>query len=149
MWGFPSLKIIISFMTYLFNVDELQKKEPTPHAKDKFKQEKQNFLSALLEADTLTEALENSALPKNLLFTFLFEDKHFLKQFDKIINLKLEIALIDTALKAKAANILSFSLISRLPNKYNKNKKEISKDLQEPQITKIIYDGQDEDYQSQ
>jgi hypothetical protein len=149
MWGFPSLEIIISFMTYLFNVDELQKKEPTPHAKDKFKQEKQNFLSALLEADTLTEALENSALPKNLLFTFLFEDKHFLKQFDKIINLKLEIALIDTALKAKAANILSFSLISRLPNKYNKNKKDTPKDLAEPQITKIIYDGQDEDYQSQ
>ena len=103
----------------------------------------------MLEADTLTEALENSALPKNLLFTFLFDDKNFLKQFDKIINLKLEIALVETALKAKAANILSFSLMSRLPNKYNKNKKENSKELQEPQITKIIYDEQDEDYQSQ
>ena len=135
-------------MDYLFNIDEVQK-EPPAHTKDKFKQEKQNFLSALLEADTLTEALENSALPKNLLFTFLFDDKNFLKQFDKIINLKLEIALVETALKAKAANILSFSLMSRLPNKYNKNKKENSKDLQEPQITKIIYDGQDEDYQSQ
>lgn len=136
-------------MDYLFNVDKLQKKKPTPHTKDKFTQEKQNFLSALLEADTLSEALENSNLPKNLLFTFLFEDKHFLKQFDKIINLKLEIALVDTALKAKAANILSFSLMSRLPNKYNKNKKDPSRDLTEPQITKIIYDGQNEDYQSQ
>ena len=116
---------------------------------DKFKQEKQNFISVLLEADTLTEALEISALPKNLLFTFLFDDKNFLKQFDKIINLKLEIALVETALKAKAANILSFSLMSRLPNKYNKNKKDNSKDLAEPQITKIIYDGQNEDYQSQ
>ena len=115
---------------------------------DKFKQEKQNFLSALLEADTLTEALENSALPKNLLFTFLFDDKNFLKQFDKIINLKLEIALLETALKAKAANILSFSLMSRLPNKYNKNKKETQKDSKENQITKIIYDEQNEDYQS-
>ncbi len=112
---------------------------------DKFKQEKQNFLSALLEADTLTEALENSALPKNLLFTFLFDDKNFLKQFDKIVNLKLEIALLETALKAKAANILSFSLMSRLPNKYNKNKKENSKDSGENQITKIIYDEQNED----
>lgn len=112
---------------------------------DKFKQEKQNFLSALLEADTLTEALENSALPKNLLFTFLFDDKNFLKQFDKIVNLKLEIALLETALKAKAANILSFSLMSRLPNKYNKNKKESSKDTSENQITKIIYDEQNED----
>ena len=112
---------------------------------DKFKQEKQNFLSALLETDTLTEALEISALPKNLLFTFLFDDKNFSKQFDKIINLKLEIALVDTALKAKAANVLSFSLMSRLPNKYNKNKKDTSKDLQEPQITKIIYDEQNED----
>ena len=136
-------------MDYLFNIDGLQKEKPDHNAKDKFKQEKQNFLSALLEADTLTEALENSALPKNLLFTFLFDDKNFLKQFDKIINLKLEIALVDTALKAKAANVLSFSLMSRLPNKYNKNRKEISKDLAEPQITKIIYDEQDEDYQSQ
>lgn len=131
-------------MDYLFNIDEVQKENPA-YTKDKFKQEKQNFLSALLEADTLTEALENSALPKNLLFTFLFDDKNFSKQFDKIINLKLEIALVDTALKAKAANVLSFSLMSRLPNKYNKNKKEISKDLAEPQITKIIYDEQNED----
>ncbi|MBO4707516.1 MAG: hypothetical protein J5594_03030 [Elusimicrobiaceae bacterium] len=135
-------------MDYLFNVDDFQKEKPAPHTKDKFEQEKRNFLSALLEADTLTEALENSALPKNLLFTFLFDDKKFLKQFDKIINLKLEIALVDTALKAKAANILSFSLMSRLPNKYNKNKKDLSKDLAEPQITKIIYDEQNEDYQS-
>ena len=131
-------------MDYLFNIDEVQKENPA-YTKDKFKQEKQNFLSALLEADTLTEALENSALPKNLLFTFLFDDKNFLKQFDKIVNLKLEIALVDTALKAKAANVLSFSLMSRLPNKYNKNKKEISKDLAETQITKIIYDEQNED----
>ena len=136
-------------MDYLFNIDDLQKEKPTPNTKDKFAQEKQNFLSALLEAETLTEALEISALPKNLLFTFLFDDKNFLKQFDKIINLKLEIALVDTALKAKAANVLSFSLMSRLPNKYNKNKKDTSKDLQEPQITKIIYDGQNEDYQSE
>lgn len=115
---------------------------------DKFTTEKEKFLSALLETDTLTEALEISALPKNLLFTFLFDDKKFLKQFDKIINLKLEIALVETALKAKAANILSFSLMSRLPNKYNKNKKE-SKDTKENQITKIIYDEQNQDYQSE
>ena len=112
---------------------------------DKFKKEKDNFLSALLETDTLSEALEFSALPKNMLFSFLFEDKKFLKQFDKIVNLKLEIALVDTALKAKAANILSFSLISRLPNKYNKNKKDTPKDTKENQITKIIYDEQNED----
>lgn len=110
---------------------------------DTFTKEKSNFLSALLEADTLTEALELSALPKNLLFSFLFEDKKFLKQFDKIINLKLEIALIDTALKAKAANVLSFSLISRLPSKYNKNKKETQSQKESP-ITKIIYDEQNE-----
>ena len=123
-------------------------KEPQPAKKtktdDKFKSEKQNFLSALLEADTLTEALENSALPKNLLFTFLFDDKNFLKQFDKIVNLKLEIALLETALKAKAANILSFSLMSRLPNKYNKTKRETGKDLKETPPTTIIYDEQNE-----
>jgi len=124
-------------------------KETQPSKKtkteDNFKEEKQKFLSALLEADTLSEALENSALPKNLLFTFLFDDKTFQKQFDKIVNLKLEIALLETALKAKAANILSFSLMSRLPNKYNKNKKENQKDSKENQITKIIYDEQDPD----
>ncbi len=90
---------------------------------DNFKTEKEKFLSTLLETDTLTEALEISALPKNLLFTFLFDDKKFLKQFDKIINLKLEIALVETALKATAANLRSVSVMSRLPNKYNKNKK--------------------------
>jgi len=116
---------------------------------NEFKKEKQNFLSALIETDTLAEALEISALPKNLLFTFLFDDKKFLKQFDKIVNLKLEIALVETALKAKAANILSFSLMSRLPNKYNKNKKEIQKENKENQITKIIYDEQNENYQSE
>ena len=115
---------------------------------DKFKKEKDNFLTALLETDTLSEALETSGLPKNLLFTFLFDDKKFLKQFDKIINLKLELALVDTALKAKAANILSFSLISRLPNKYNKHKKDTVKEKEEP-ITKIIYDEQNENYQSE
>ena len=119
------------------------------HDDKPLEKQKSAFLSALLEADTLTEALELSALPKNMLFSFLFEDKKFLKQFDKIINLKLEIALVDTALKAKAANILSFSLISRLPNKYNKNKKETQKDTKENQITKIIYDGQNQDYQSE
>lgn len=116
---------------------------------NEFKKEKQNFLSALIETDTLAEALEISALPKNLLFTFLFDDKKFLKQFDKIVNLKLEIALVETALKAKAANILSFSLMSRLPNKYNKNKKETQKENKENQITKIIYDEQNENYQSE
>ena len=125
-----------------------QPKTPKTNA-DKFKEEKQKFLAALLETDTLSEALENSNLPKNLLFTFLFDDKNFLKQFDKIINLKLEIALVDTALKAKAANILSFSLMSRLPNKYNKNKKENPKESKENQITKIIYDEQNENYQSE
>lgn len=119
------------------------------HDDKPLEKQKSAFLSALLEADTLTEALEISALPKNILFSFLFEDKKFLKQFDKIINLKLEIALVDTALKAKAANILSFSLISRLPNKYNKNKKDTQKDTKENQITKIIYDGQNQDYQSE
>ena len=117
----------------------------TPTDGENLEKLKADFLSALLEADTLSEALELSALPKNILFSFLFEDKKFLKQFDKIINLKLEIALIDTALKAKAANILSFSLISRLPNKYNKNKKDIAKDPKESPITKIIYDEQNED----
>ncbi len=136
-------------MDCLFNIDEIETDKNSPHAKDKLKNEKENFLSALLETDTLTEALEISGLPKNKLFTFLFDDKKFLKQFDKIINLKLEIALVDTALKAKAANVLSFSLMSRLPNKYNKNKKESSKESQEPQITKIIYDEQNKDYQGE
>ena len=57
--------------------------------------------------------------------------------------------LRDVISKAKAANILSFSLMSRLPNKYNKNKKETQKENKENQITKIIYDEQNENYQSE
>ena len=99
---------------------------------------KQNFLDALQNADSLAEALEISALPKNLLCGFLLKDKSFQKAFDKIINLKLEIALIDTTLKSKAAGVLSFSLSNRVPQKYNKTKKE--SEGNGPQKTqKIVY----------
>lgn len=85
---------------------------------------KQNFLNSLQKSLTLTQALEESALDQGDLCRFLIEDKTFQKAFDKIINLKLELALLESALKSKAAGILSFSLINRLPKKYNKTKKE-------------------------
>jgi len=85
---------------------------------------KQNFLNILQKSLTLTQALEESALDQGDLCRFLIEDKTFQKAFDKIINLKLELALLESALKSKAAGILSFSLINRLPKKYNKTKKE-------------------------
>lgn len=90
------------------------------------KDEKEQFLFALQENETLSEALEFCGLTKSKLCTFLFKDKTFQKNFDKIINLKLEIALLETALKSRASNILTFSLINRLPKKYNKSKKEKS-----------------------
>lgn len=85
---------------------------------------KQNFLNILQKSLTLTQALEESTLDQGDLCRFLIEDKTFQKAFDKIINLKLELALLESALKSKAAGILSFSLINRLPKKYNKTKKE-------------------------
>ena len=99
---------------------------------------KQNFLETLQNADSLAEALEISALPKHLLCGFLLKDKSFQKAFDKIINLKLEIALLDAALKSKAAGVLSFSLSNRVPKKYNKTKKD--KDDESPKEPKqIVY----------
>ena len=82
---------------------------------------KENFLKTLEESDTVAEALELSGFPKSLLCSALLKDKTFQKNFDKIINLKLEIALIEAALKSKAAGILCFSLTNRLPKKYNKS----------------------------
>lgn len=98
---------------------------------------KQNFLTILQKSLTLTQALEESALDQGDLCRFLIEDKTFQKAFDKIINLKLELALLESALKSKAAGILSFSLINRLPKKYNKTKKEEKTENSFP--TKIIY----------
>ena len=100
---------------------------------------KQNFLTILQKSLTLTQALEESSLDQGDLCRFLIEDKTFQKNFDKIINLKLELALLESALKSKAAGILSFSLINRLPKKYNKTKKEekLAQTCLTP--TKIIY----------
>ena len=100
---------------------------------------KQNFLNILQKSLTLTQALEESSLDQGDLCRFLIEDKTFQKQFDKIINLKLELALLESALKSKAAGILSFSLINRLPKKYNKAKKEEKVSPSALMPTKIIY----------
>ncbi|MDR0953194.1 MAG: hypothetical protein LBM71_03275 [Elusimicrobiota bacterium] len=101
------------------------------------KQLKEQFLQALQESDTLAEALELCSLPKSALCAFIFKDKVFAKTFDKIINLKLEIALLETALRSKSAGILSFSLTNRLPKKYNKAKKEAKEETQEAR--QIVY----------
>ncbi len=111
------------------------------------KQIKQKFLDALEQSDTLCEALEISCLPKNMLCHFLIKDKEFLKEFDKIVNLKLEIALLESALKSKSAGILSFSLINRLPKKYNKTKKEAPSKESQPAPSQIVY-VDDEEKQS-
>ena len=100
---------------------------------------KQNFLNILQKSLTLTQALEESSLDQGDLCRFLIEDKTFQKNFDKIINLKLELALLESALKSKAAGILSFSLINRLPKKYNKTKKEEKLSAAACTPTKIIY----------
>ena len=103
------------------------------------KNSKENFLNILQKSLTLTQALEESALDQGDLCRFLIEDKTFQKHFDKIINLKLELALLESALKSKAAGILSFSLINRLPKKYNKTKKEEKLSPSALMPTKIIY----------
>lgn len=111
--------------------------ETRPEQHDK--QIKQKFLDALEQSDTLCEALDLCALPKNMLCHFLIKDKKFLKDFDKIVNLKLEIALLESALKSKSAGILSFSLINRLPKKYNKTKKEAPAKEAQPSVSQIVY----------
>lgn len=112
---------------------------PAINQKTALQLQKQKLLDALQETESLTDALEFCGVSKSALCSFLFTDKTFQKSFDKIINLKLEIALIDTALKSRAANILSFSLINRLPKKYNKTKKEQVKEKQENQNQQIVY----------
>lgn len=85
---------------------------------------KQQLLEAITNSDTLEEALCVMNITKGIFYTYLTKDKTFLKRFDAIINLKLEIALLESALKSKSASILSFSLANRLPLKYNKSSKE-------------------------
>ncbi len=85
---------------------------------------KQQLLEAITNTDTLEEALSVMNITKGQFYSYLTKDKTFLKRFDKIINLKLEIALLESALKSKSASILSFSLANRLPLKYNKSAKE-------------------------
>jgi len=104
---------------------------------------KQQFIQALQEAESLSDALEACSMPKSLLCSFLIKDKAFLKSFDKIINLKLEMALLETALKSKSAGILSFSLINRLPKKYNKTKKESPSAESQKTPSKIVYVQED------
>ena len=107
------------------------------------KSTKEIFLKTLQKSLTLTQALEESSLDQGDLCRFLIEDKTFQKSFDKIINLKLELALLESALKSKAAGILSFSLINRLPKKYNKAKKEEKLSCEKSFPTKIIYFEED------
>ncbi len=105
---------------------------------------KQQFLQALTESESLCDALEACSMPRSILCGFLIKDKAFLKSFDKIINLKLEMALLETALKSKAAGVLSFSLVNRLPKKYNKTKKETSAEgIGQKTPAKIVYVQED------
>lgn len=104
---------------------------------------KQQFLQALTESESLCDALEACAMPRSVLCGFLIKDKTFLKSFDKIINLKLEMALLETALKSKAAGVLSFSLVNRLPKKYNKTKKESPAEGSAKTPSKIVYVQED------
>jgi len=111
--------------------------ELTPQSDKSPKFLQQQFLEALQNADSLSEALDACAMPKSALCAMLFKSKSFQKAFDKIINLKLEIALIETALKSKTPTVLSFSLTNRLPKKYNKSQKPVS-DAPQKQ-GKIVY----------
>ncbi|ACC98402.1 hypothetical protein Emin_0847 [Elusimicrobium minutum Pei191] len=93
-----------------------------------------NFLTHLQNALNIEAALELTGLQAIKLFSFLQKDKVFARRFDQIINLKLEIAFLDSALKTKSPTILSFALTNRLGEKYNKTKTPPNSAAPLPQI---------------
>jgi len=83
---------------------------------------KKIFLNNLQNAPSIETALQDSGLNAARFFYLLEKDAKFRLQFEKIINLKLEISFLDAALKTKSPTILSFALTNRLAEKYNKSK---------------------------
>ncbi len=103
---------------------------------------KDTFLQILHSSASIKEALEEANLEKGIFNQMLFEDKKFKQQFDDIINQKLELALLDSALRASSSTILTFSLTNRMPDKY-KGRNTITPESVMPQ--QIVYVQEKED----
>ena len=103
---------------------------------------KESFLQILHSSASIKEALEEDNLEKGIFNQMLYEDSKFKQQFDDIINQKLELALLDSALRASSSTILTFSLTNRMPEKY-KGRTAVNPETVMPQ--QIVYVQEKED----
>ncbi|MGB2579341.1 hypothetical protein AAIR98_001260 [Elusimicrobium simillimum] len=99
---------------------------------------KKAFLKELQKPQSVEAALEAAGLEFMRFYGYLEKDREFSAKFDSIVNLKLELAFLDAALKTKSASILSFALSNRLPEKYNKSK-PAAQPASSPQGAQIIF----------
>ena len=81
-----------------------------------------SFLKHFQNSLSISAALEAAGLEEAKFYSYLDGDKDFDFKFQKTVNQKLEIAFLETALQSKTAAILSFALVNRLPEKYNRAK---------------------------
>ncbi|MCX5783771.1 MAG: hypothetical protein NTW04_04970 [Elusimicrobia bacterium] len=83
-----------------------------------------NFFQILSFSGSVADAVRKSGAAMHELFSLLRRDKNFRAEFEAVLNQRLEISAIDSALKGKIS-VLSFLLCNRLPAKY-KNSQHIS-----------------------
>lgn len=77
------------------------------------------FLRVLPAAGGIAHAVKESGIEPCLLYYCLEHDEAFRREFDAIVNTKLELELIDRTLEGKPAGLFSFTLPARLPHKYD------------------------------
>ncbi|MDD4005401.1 MAG: hypothetical protein PHW69_09420 [Elusimicrobiaceae bacterium] len=77
------------------------------------------FLRALPRAGGVAHAIKESGIEPCLLYYCLEHDEAFRREFDRAVNTKLELELIDRTLEGKPAGLFSFTLPARMPEKYD------------------------------
>lgn len=77
------------------------------------------FLRALPRCGGVAHAIKESGIEPCLLYYCLQNDEAFRREFDRAINTKLELELIDRTLEGKPAGLFGFTLPALMPEKYD------------------------------
>lgn len=77
------------------------------------------FLRALPAAGGIGHAIKESGIEPCLLYYCLQNDEAFRREFDRTVNTKLELELIDRTLEGKPAGLFGFTLPALMPEKYD------------------------------
>ena len=77
------------------------------------------FLRVLPRCGGVAHAIKESGIEPCLLYYCLQNDESFRREFDRAINTKLELELIDRTLEGKPAGLFGFTLPALMPEKYD------------------------------